>query len=214
MLHYTLVIGNKNFSSWSLRAWLAMRATSAPFTEIRIPLRTEQSRTLILSHSPSGKVPALKYGPHVVWDSLAIGETLAETFPDAGLWPADACARAHARALCAEMHSGFEPLRSQHPMDMTARTPKPPSAEVRANVDRIEHLWQEALGFLGRGEGDFLYGSFGLADAFYAPVVSRLVTYAIPVTDRSRRYMDAVWNHPYFQEWYAGAEQEVKNPRA
>lgn len=209
MTDYTLVIGNKNFSSWSLRPWLAMKATGAPFTEVNIALRTPESKENILKYSPSGQVPALIIGQHVVWDSLAICETLAEHFPDSRLWPADAVARAHARSLCAEMHSGFAALRQKHAMDMTARTPKAMDDDVKTCVARIEQLWREARKHNGRGKGDYLYGRFGIADAFYAPVVSRFVTYDIPVASDTRAYMDVILGHPAYVEWYQAAEKEV-----
>lgn len=209
MTNYTLVIGNKNFSSWSMRPWLAMKATGAPFTEINVKLRTPKSKAEILKYSPSGQVPALIFDNCAVWDSLAICETLAEHFPAAHLWPSNAAARAHARSLCAEMHSGFAALRQKHPMDMTARTPKPLDDDVRDIVTRIEHLWREAHKHPGRGKGEYLYGTFSIADAFYAPVVSRFVTYDIPVAKDSRDYMGVIWNHPAFQQWYKAAEKEV-----
>lgn len=207
-MEYTLVIGNKNYSSWSLRAWLAMKATGAAFREVMISLRQPDTRQQALTYSPSGKVPVLITGKMTVWDSLAIGETLAEWFPDAGLWPSDSHTRAHARAICAEMHSGFMPLRSKHPMAMRERTPQTPDEDVAEIIARIEHLWREARALPGRSAGEFLYGGFSLADAFYAPVVSRFVTYGFPVSDDSRRYMEAVWHHPDFADWYSAAERE------
>lgn len=209
MTDYTLVIGNKNFSSWSMRPWLVMKATGAKFTEINVKLRTPESKADILKHSPSGQVPALKFGGTTVWDSLAICETLAEHFPNANLWPTDAAARAHARSICAEMHSGFAALRQKHQVDMTARTPKPMDDDVKEIVTRIQQLWREARAHSGRGKGNYLYGAFSIADAFYAPVVSRFVTYDIPVAKDTREYMDVIWNHPAFAEWYKAAEKEV-----
>lgn len=208
MTDYTLVIGNKNFSSWSMRPWLVMKAAGAPFTEINVKLRTPESKENILKYSPSGQVPVLKFGEVTVWDSLAICETLAEHFPAANLWPADSTARAHARSMCTEMHSGFAALRQKHPVDMTARTPKPVDDDVKDIVTRIEQLWREARSHNGRSKGNYLYGAFTIADAFYAPVVSRFVTYDIPVAKDTREYMDVIWNHPAFQEWYKAAESE------
>lgn len=205
----TLYIGNKNFSSWSMRAWLAMKATGADFKEVMIRLREPQSKQQLLKISPVGQVPALQTGHQVVWDSLAIGETLAEMFPDAGLWPTDVNARAHARSICAEMHSGFTPLRSQCQVDMKARITQELSPEVLAAVARIEQIWQSAFAHAGRAQGPYLYGTYSLADIFYAPVVSRFVTYSIPVSDASRRYMELMWNHPDFAAWYAAALQEA-----
>ncbi len=209
MTDYTLVIGNKNFSSWSMRPWLVMKATSAKFTEVNVKLRLPESKANILKYSPSGQVPALLFGTTTVWDSLAICETLAEHFPAANLWPADASARTHARSMCAEMHSGFAALRQKHQVDMTARTPKPMDDDVKEIVTRIEQLWREARKHPGRGKGDYLYGTFTIADAFYAPVVSRFVTYDIPVAKDTREYMDVIWKHPAFVEWYKAAEKET-----
>lgn len=209
MSELTLVIGNKNFSSWSLRAWLALKATGEPFREIMVRLREPDSKQNILKYSPSGQVPLLLIGKNPVWDSLAIGETLAEMFPDAHLLPRDAHARMHVRSICAEMHAGFAALRSRHPVDMRARIPSQPNDEVKAIITRIEHIWREAKALPGRGKGEFLLGEFGLADAFYAPVVSRFVTYGFNVADDTREYMAAIWSHPHFVEWYQAAEKEA-----
>jgi len=208
MTEYTLVIGNKNFSSWSLRPWLVLKATGTPFKEITVKLRTPETRQNALKYSPSGQVPVLLTGTMKIWDSMAICETLAELFPEVRLWPSDSHARAHARSICAEMHSGFAALRSKHSMDMTARTPQTPDDDVKAHIERIEHIWREARHINGRGKGDFLYGKFGIADAFYAPVVSRFVTYGFAVAQDTKAYMDTIWNYPAFAQWYAEAEKE------
>jgi glutathione S-transferase len=200
---YTLVIGNKNYSSWSLRAWLMMKATGTPFKEILIPLYQENSKQDILRYSPSGKVPVLIAEGMPVWDSMAIGEYLAETFPAAQLWPENKMIRAHARSICAEMHSGFAELRKECSMNMKKRDKATPSPEVAAQVARIERLWTEARRMAG--QGDFLYGHFTIADAMYAPVVSRFVSYRLGSNPESRRYMDAVWAHPAFGEWLGAA---------
>ncbi len=207
MASYSLVIGNKNFSSWSMRPWLAMKATGYPFEEIQIALRRENSKAEILRYSPSGKVPVLLVDGVPVWDSLAISMTLAEHFPQARLWPQDATARAHCRSITAEMHSGFMALRTQHAMDMTKREVIPPSAEAQGDIDRITQLWADARKQFGQ-TGDFLFGHFTIADAMYAPVVSRFVTYGFTVGKDAQRYMDTIWNMPAFQEWYAGAVRE------
>ena len=208
MPSYTLVIANKNYSSWSMRAWLVLKATSAPFREVVIPLRQENSKNEILRYSPSGFLPVLLIdGFTPVHDSLAIAETLAERHPEAKLWPEAPPARAHARSISAEMHSGFMALRAQHPMNMKKREVKPPLEEVQAQIKRIEQIWREAQEHYGNG-GDFLYGKFTIADAMYAPVVSRFLSYGISVSAESRRYMQAIEHLPPFQEWYQAALNE------
>src|SRR5262245_43393092 len=170
---YKLVIGNKNGSSWSLRPWLAMRRAGIPFDEINIDLRAPDAKAQILKHSPSGKVPALLAGGRVIWDSLAILEFLAEAHPKAALWPRAAAARALARSVSAEMHSGFQALREHCPMNVLGRKPKarPPKA-VADNVRRIVAIWQNCRSRHGSG-GPYLFGHFSAADAMYAPVASR-----------------------------------------
>ncbi len=207
---YTLVIGNKNYSSWSLRGWLAMKQSGAPFQELRIPLRRAETRSLIQAHSPTGLVPALK-GPEItLGDSLAIGEYLAERFPEAGLWPGDPLARAQARAAAAEMHSGFAALRRSMPMDIRGRHPgRGWGPEVAEDVGRILALWRACRQRFGSG-GDFLFGAFSLADAFYAPVVSRFITYQVACDDVGDAYCNAVMNWPAMQEWCAAAEAETE----
>jgi glutathione S-transferase len=208
MTDYTLVIGNKNLSSWSLRAWLMLKAAGVHFKEILIPLDQEASKKEILRYSPSGLVPALlRDGRPLCWDSLAIGEYLAETFPKAGLWPEEASARAHARSICAEMHSGFAALRSQCSMNMKKRETIAPSPEVTGDIRRIEQLWADARALAGNG--DFLYGHFTIADAMYAPVVSRFITYGIRVGSESGRYRDAIRALPAFAQWNAAAQKET-----
>ena len=198
-----LVIGNKNYSSWSMRPWLALRGCGIAFEEIVIPLYTDDpaDKARILSHSPAGKVPVLIDGPVTVWDSLAIIEYLAERFPDAGLWPSDAAARAHARSVCAEMHSGFMALRSECPMNLhrPARAVEL-SADAKANIVRIEDIWRDCRGRHGAG-GPFLFGRFGAADAMFAPVVTRFQTFAVPVAPETRVYMDTMLAMPAFSAW-------------
>lgn len=196
-----IVIGNKNYSSWSLRGWLALKLTGAAFEEVLIPLDTPGTHEAILAHSPAVRVPVLIDGDIAVWDTLAIVEYLAETFPQAGLWPADATARAHARSIVAEMHSGFGALRGYYPMNIR-RTPaaRPPHADAEADVARIQAIWSEARARFG-GDGDFLFGAFSAADAFYAPVVSRFVTYRVPVADVAQAYIDAVMAHSAMRAW-------------
>ncbi|MEN3348325.1 MAG: glutathione S-transferase [Bradyrhizobium sp.] len=198
-----LVIGNKNYSSWSMRPWLALRANNIPFSEIFIPLYTDDQadKDRILSVSASGKVPALIDGDVTVWDSLAIIEYLAEKFPDTQLWPADRAARAHARSISAEMHSGFVPLRSECGMNLHRPIRAVAlSDDAQANVARIQEIWADCHARYGK-QGPFLFGAFSGADAMYAPVVHRFRTYAIPVEGDARHYYDAMQAHPAFQEW-------------
>lgn len=198
-----LVIGNKNYSSWSMRPWLALRGNDIPFEEIFVPLYTDNpaDKARIVSFSKAGKVPTLIDGDVTVWDSLAIIEYLAEKFPDARIWPQDRGARAHARAISAEMHSGFVPLRSECGMNLH----RPVGAvalsdDARANVARILEIWADCHARYG-SQGPFLFGAFSGADAMYAPVVHRFRTYAIPVEGAARHYVDAMLALPAFQEW-------------
>src|ERR1700680_1090976 len=185
-----LVIGNKNYSSWSMRPWLALRANDIAFEEIFIPLYTgEADKERILAFTGSGKVPALIDGDVTVWDSLSIIEYVAERFPEARLWPEDRAARAHARSISAEMHSGFVPLRSEcgmnlhRPVKAIALSP-----DGRANIARIQEIWIECRERYGKS-GPFLFGAFSGADAMFAPVVHRFRTYAIPVAPEAKTYM-------------------------
>ena len=198
-----LVIGNKNYSSWSMRPWLALRANGIAFEEIFVPLYTgvAADKERLLSFSASGKVPALIDGDVTVWDSLAIIEYVAERFPAARLWPDDRAERAHARAISAEMHSGFVPLRGECGMNLhrpiRAVTLSP---DAQANVARIEQIWTECRKRYGEG-GPFLFGSFGAADAMFAPVVHRFRTYAISVAPKAQAYMETMMALPAFAEW-------------
>jgi len=212
-LAYTLVIGTKNWSSWSLRAWLALKATGAPFEEIVVPLRRPESTTLIQGHSPSGRVPVLRIkdgaSEAVVFDSLAICETLAERHPDAGLWPKDAAARGLARSYAAEMHSGFLALREALSMDFARKLSAPHlDKTVLEQISRIQEAWRAALVRFGT-HGGFLFGCFSIADCMYAPMVSRFVTYAFPMLDDVERYARQVMALPAMQEWLAGAQKEI-----
>ena len=208
MSGYTLVIGNKNYSSWSLRAWLALRQTGAAFTEKVIPLDRDDTAEAIRQWSPAGKVPVLRDGDLTVWDSLAIGEYLAEQVPNAGLWPREAQARAVARSAAAEMHAGFPALRRDMPMDVRRRTSQTPSAEVAADIARICELWADCRTRFGAGHGDFLFGGFTLADAFYAPVASRFVTYGVDLPEPARAYVDAIMATPAMRAWAEAAAAE------
>ncbi|CCD98445.1 glutathione S-transferase family protein [Bradyrhizobium sp. STM 3809] len=198
-----LVIGNKNYSSWSMRPWLALRGCDIAFEEIVIPLYTADpaDKARILEHSPAGKVPILIDGAVTVWDSLAIIEYLAERFPAAGLWPADAAARALARSVSAEMHSGFQALRSECPMNLhRAVRPVQLSADAKANIARIEDIWRDCRARHGAG-GPFLFGRFSGADAMFAPVVTRFHSFAVPVTADTRAYMETMMAMPAFAAW-------------
>jgi glutathione S-transferase len=203
-----LVIGNKNYSSWSFRPWIGLKAAGISFDEEVIPLYGEGAKAEILKHSPAGKVPILIDGDIRVWESLAILEYIAEKFPDANLWPSDPAARAHARAISTEMHAGFAPLRSECGMNFW----RPPgkralSADAQANIARVQEIWSEARERYGAG-GPFLFGKFTIADAMYAPVVSRFETYAIDVTPAVKAYMQAMIALPAWQEWRDAALRE------
>jgi glutathione S-transferase len=197
-----LVIGNKNYSSWSMRPWLALRANNIAFDEVLIPLYTgDADKQRILGFTRSGKVPALVDGDVTVWDSLAIIEYIAERFPLAQLWPEDRASRARARSISAEMHSGFVALRNECAMNLHRPVGAIAlSADARADIARIQEIWIECRERCGKS-GPFLFGSFGGADAMFAPVVHRFRTYAIEVVPQVRDYMDAMKALPAFQEW-------------
>lgn len=203
----TLILGNKNYSSWSLRPWIAMKVAGIPFEEVVIALYEGDWKQQIEKYSPAGKVPVLIDGDVAVWETLAILEHLAEKFPQAELWPKDAAARSHARVISAEMHAGFAPLRQNCPMNMWL-PPKPrrQNDEVMGNVRRIEEIWRECL---TRWRGPFLFGKFGAADAMYAPVVARFHNYGLPVSELSRSYMDRVRALAAWKEW---REASLKEP--
>jgi glutathione S-transferase len=202
-----LILGSKNYSSWSLRPWLAMTVAGIAFEETVLPIYTPGAREKILEYSPSGKVPALIDDKVQVWESLAIIEYAAEKFPAAGLWPQQSDARAHARAIAHEMHGGFLPLRRSCPMNMR-RTPGAIelAADALANVARIDEIWTDCRARYG---GPFLFGAFTAADAMYAPVVSRFHTYAVAVGPIARTYMDAVMSLPAWAMWEAQARRET-----
>lgn len=201
-----LVIGNKNYSSWSLRPWLALRVAGIAFTEQRIPLDEPDSKARMLAVSPAGRVPVLIDGSVTVWDSLAICEYAAERFPSSRLWPAEPALRATARAISAEMHSGFSGLRNAMPMNCRSRHPgKGATPAALADIARIVELWSDALNASG---GPFLFGHFTIADAFYAPVVSRFVTHAVALPALCQRYVDSVQALPAMAEWNAAAALE------
>lgn len=197
-----LVVGNKNYSSWSMRPWIAMKVAGLAFQEEVIPLYEPGSRERVLKYSPTGKVPCLVDGDVTVWESLAILDYLADKFPHAKIWPDDPKARALARAVSAEMHAGFAPLRNHCPMNMRRDPDRkrdlPP--EVQANVERIDTIWSQCRSRFG-ASGPFLFGGFSAADAMYAPVVSRFASYAIAVSPVARDYMGAMMALPAWKEW-------------
>lgn len=208
MAPLTLVIANKTYSSWSLRAWLALKMTGAAFEEIVVPLDQPKTGSDIARHSPTGKVPVLKQGALTVWDSLAITEYLAECFPAAGLWPQNTGARAHARAVAAEMHAGFQALRQNMPMNVRASlSGRDRSPEVMADIERITALWGDCRACYSAG-GPFLFGPFTAADCFYAPVVTRFATYGIALDPVCEAYAEAVRAWPALIEWCADAAAE------
>lgn len=206
----TLVIGNRNYSSWSMRAWVLLRQLGIDFEERRLRFDSDEWDAGIGRWSPSGLVPVLWRGEVAVWDTLAIAETVAEWFPDRGVWPADPFARAFARSASAEMHSGFRDLRARMPMNIRASHPgKGMTPEVRADIARIERLWSEARRRFGAG-GDFLFGRFSAADAMFAPVVMRFQTYAVPCGSVAARYCEAVKATPAVMAWNEAALAETE----
>lgn len=206
-----LIIGNKNYSSWSLRGWLAAKQSGLSFEELTVPLygdEWENRRQQAGEFQPSaGKVPVLWDGDVVVWDSLAIMEYLADKVGRERFWPKDDEARAMARSMVAEMHSSYAALRNECPMNIRARARVELSDECRHDIVRILGLWAEARARFGRG-GPFLFGTFSAADIFYAPVVSRFQTYGIGVPGFAQAYMEAIWDHAWLQEWVDAASQE------
>jgi glutathione S-transferase len=200
---YTLYIGNKNYSSWSVRGWLVTRLSGAPFREVVVQLVGRGPNPANRSFSPSGLVPCLHDGDAVVWDSLAIAEYLAERH--AGMWPEDRVARAFARSITAEMHSGFSALRGEMSMCIRERVDvRPWSADLAANIERVTELWSEARKRFGRG-GEFLFGAFSVADCFYAPVVFRFQTYLVDPSGVAAEYVNAMLAHPWVREWQDAA---------
>lgn len=206
-----LAVANKAYSSWSLRAWLALKLTGAAFEEVVVPLRESNTRTEILKYSPSAKLPALVDGDVTVWESLAIVEYLAEKYPSAPLWPGESAPRAHARAIASEMHGGFIPLRRALPMNLRHKVTCPALEDpVQADINRIEAIWREARRrFAGvMGKGPFLFGGFSAADAMFAPVCARFDTYAINLGETATDYIAAVMAYPLMTEWIEAANKE------
>lgn len=214
-----LLIGNRNYSSWSLRPWLALKKAGIPFEETVLPLYQPEFAAAVAGLSPTGKVPCLvvertEQPPLVIWDSLAIGEYLAETFPAAQLWPQDPAARAVARAVCAEMHGGFQALRQAFMMNVRKSLPGkgwPEEPEARAAVEkdvtRINQIWSGLRQTYGAA-GPFLFGHFSLADCFYAPVVFRCAIYDLPLQPLAQDYVQTMLALPEMQDWAAAAKQE------
>jgi glutathione S-transferase len=209
MAELTMYLGNKNYSSWSLRPWLALKRTTVAFDEVVIPLYEPGSRQTILKFSPSGRVPALHHGDNIIWESLAICEYLAEAFPTFDLWPKDAATRAVARAVSTEMHGGFVALRQQLPMNIRSTFPgREITADAQADINRIMSIWRDCRTRFGQGNGDFLFGHFTIADAMFAPIVTRFRTYRIELEREAEAYCDAIQAMPAMQEWTVAARNE------
>jgi len=210
MTRPTLVIANKNYSSWSMRPWVLMRALAIDFEEVQLKFESDAWRREIGRRSPTGLVPVLWLDGEPIWESLAIAETVAERFPDRPVWPRDPAARAHARALCAEMHAGFRAMRGAMPMNIRGAHPgKGMTPEARRDIDRIVAIWTGCRERFGRG-GELLFGAFTAADAYYAPVVMRFATYAVELPPVARAFADAVQALPAVREWCAGARAETE----
>jgi glutathione S-transferase len=205
----TLVIGNKNISSWSMRPWVAARAFGIPFTEVRVLLDQPDTAANIARYSHAGRVPVLLAGEITVWDSLAICEYLAEQFPDKHMWPQDVAARALARSVVAEMHSGFVGLRTAMSMNIKARLPgRGRTADAQADIGRICEIWEDCMARFGHHR--FLFGEFSIADAFFAPVVTRFQTYGVALAPALQAYCERVLGHPAVAAWIEGALAETE----
>ena len=209
-MNATLIIGNKNYSTWSLRAWLLLREAQIEFEEHRIALDEAGTREQIAEFTDAGRVPVLVLDGHAIWDTLAIAETVAERWPDKQLWPTDAAARAHARCISAEMHSGFEVLRNSMPMNCRAMGRKVPLPdELTADIDRIIAIWSDCHKRYS-ADGDWLFGQFSIADAMFAPVVLRFRTYGINLPESAAAYANRLLESLAMQEWLIDAETEVE----
>jgi glutathione S-transferase len=208
MAEFTLYIGNKAYSSWSLRGWLACKASGIAFDEVVLPMFLPESAAAFAAVSPTHKVPTLVHGSQRIWESIAIAEYLAEIQPHAGLWPEDRAARAHARTISAEMHAGFVELRRAMWMNTRRKfSGKGRTPGALADIARISEMWRDTRQHYGAG-GPFLFGKFSLADCMYAPVVSRFVTWEPELDAATRAYVDAVWNHPFMVDWRRAADAE------
>ena len=212
MAEFTLVIGNKNYSSWSLRGWLMAKAAGIEFDEIMIPLDLPDTAASIKKHSPAGKVPVLVHKGLAIWESLAIAEYLNDLKPEAILWPSSQAARAHARSISAEMHAGFSELRQNMPMNIRSSYPgKGMTPAVRADIERITGLWRDCRKRFGGAfpkDDGFLFGTFGAADAMFAPVVTRFRTFGVPLDSDADAYCTAVMNYAPMKEWVDAAKNE------
>lgn len=204
----TLIIGNKTYSSWSLRPWLALAHHRIPFDEIVIPIATPETAAQIRQYSPAGKVPVLIDGDATVWESIAILARIGERFPETRLLPRDFQARAHCWAISCEMHSGFVALRNHCPMNLKRKKTRELTPEVRADVRRITEMWRDARTRFGEG-GPFLFGNFSIADCMYAPVATRIAGYEIEVDSVSAAYVEAIYGLPAFQRWQKAALAET-----
>jgi glutathione S-transferase len=206
----TLVIGNKNYSSWSMRPWLVLTAFGIPFQEVRVLLGNDDTAGKIAAYSACGRVPVLLAGEMTIWDSLAICEYLAEQFPELHLWPQDVAARAAARSVCAEMHSGFTALRTAMPMNIRMRFPgRGRNPGSQADIGRISEIWEECLSRFGHHQ--FLFGQFSIADAYYAPVVMRFRSYGVTLAPALNAYCERVLAHPAVARWVAEAVAETEH---
>ncbi|HEY7459673.1 MAG TPA: glutathione S-transferase family protein [Xanthobacteraceae bacterium] len=203
-----LVVGSKNYSSWSLRPWLALAHHKVPFEEVQIPLDQPDTAERIRQYSPAGKVPILIDGNATVWESLAILEHLNERFPKLQLWPTDPVARAHARAIASEMHAGFAALRQHCPMNLRRRKKHGSAPRIEADLKRISEMWRDARARFGSG-GEYLFGAFSAADCMYAPVATRIVSYEIDVDPVSAAYVAAIHRLPAFMAWREAALAEA-----
>jgi glutathione S-transferase len=208
-----LVIGNKNYSSWSMRPWVLLRQAQVPFEEVQLHFGDKDGGLYVAGiekYSKAGKVPVLMIDGEAVWDTLAIAETLAELFPEKQLWPAEARARRAARSACAEMHSGFQELRGRMPMNIKGSHPgKGLTPGSQKDIDRVVALWSECRETFGKG-GSLLFGKFSVADAFFAPVVMRFRTYGVEVPRHAKDYCAAVEALPAVREWIEAAQKEKK----
>jgi glutathione S-transferase len=208
----TLVIGDKNYSSWSMRPWLALAAFDIPFNEITIKLSQPDTSTAIARYSAAGKVPVLLAESVAIWDSLAICEFVAEQFPERGLWPADATARGVARSICAEMHAGFAGLRSAMPMDIAGRYPgQGHTPQAQADIGRVCEIWENCLAEFGHHR--YLFGDFSIADAYFAPVAMRFRSYRVSLAPALQAYVDRIAAHPAVARWIVAAEAEAGTAR-
>lgn len=201
-----LIIGNKNYSSWSLRTWWLLKSLGVPFNEVVVPLAQPETRATLLQYSPSGKVPVLINDEVALWDTLAVTEYCHESY--LGVWPVDHVMRAYARAICAEMHSGFSALRTEMPMNCRVRVKVTPSAACIADIERVCAIWRDCRALYGH-LGPWLFGKWSAADAFFAPVVMRFNSYGVELDDTCFAYLHTVWFDPYIREWVAAAGEET-----